>query len=124
MAMVTTEAPKRIQRKRTKGWRMPEGAVYVGRGTIFGNPFPINGIQDRAMALERYTNMLFDRGEEGRVMDLYRQRLLVNLHRIQGKDVACWCPLCAAHADGLPMGVSCEACPPCHADVLLAIANR
>ena len=23
--------PKRIQRKRTKGWRMPEGAVYVGR---------------------------------------------------------------------------------------------
>ena len=23
--------PIRIQRKRTKGWRMPEGAVYVGR---------------------------------------------------------------------------------------------
>lgn len=22
--------PKRIQRQRTKGWRMPEGAVYVG----------------------------------------------------------------------------------------------
>ncbi|HET7326979.1 MAG TPA: DUF4326 domain-containing protein [Nocardioidaceae bacterium] len=31
--------PERIQRKRTKGWRMPEGAVYVGRPTIFGNPF-------------------------------------------------------------------------------------
>src|SRR5690348_3995079 len=31
--------PRRIQRKRTKGWRMPEGAVYVGRGTRWGNPF-------------------------------------------------------------------------------------
>lgn len=30
---------ERIQRKRTKGWRMPEGAVYVGRPTVFGNPF-------------------------------------------------------------------------------------
>ena len=33
--------PKRIQRRRTKGWRMPEGAVYVGRPTIFGNPFRV-----------------------------------------------------------------------------------
>jgi hypothetical protein len=31
--------PKRIQRKRTKGWKIPEGAVYVGRPTIYGNPF-------------------------------------------------------------------------------------
>lgn len=32
-------SPKRIQRKRTKGWRMPEGAIYVGRGSKWGNPF-------------------------------------------------------------------------------------
>lgn len=32
---------RRIQRKRTKGWRMPEGAVYVGRPSRWGNPFPI-----------------------------------------------------------------------------------
>lgn len=32
-------APVRIQRLRTKGWRMPEGAVYVGRPTLFGNPW-------------------------------------------------------------------------------------
>lgn len=31
--------PKRIQRQRTKGWRMPDGAVYVGRPTKWGNPF-------------------------------------------------------------------------------------
>ena len=33
--------PRRIQRKRTKGWRMPEGAVYVGRPTKWGNPYPV-----------------------------------------------------------------------------------
>lgn len=31
--------PKRIQRKRTKGWRMPEGAFYVGRPSKWGNPY-------------------------------------------------------------------------------------
>lgn len=31
---------KRIQRQRTKGWRMPEGAVYVGRPSQWGNPWP------------------------------------------------------------------------------------
>lgn len=31
----------RIQRKRTTGWRAPEGAVYVGRGSKWGNPFRV-----------------------------------------------------------------------------------
>lgn len=31
--------PVRIQRRRTRGWRMPEGAVYVGRPGPWGNPF-------------------------------------------------------------------------------------
>lgn len=33
--------PVRVQRKRTKGWKMPENTVYVGRGTRWGNPFMI-----------------------------------------------------------------------------------
>jgi hypothetical protein len=37
----STGAPLRIQRKRTKGWRMPEGAVYVGRPSRWGNPFKV-----------------------------------------------------------------------------------
>lgn len=37
--MADQQAPKRIQRKRTAGWRMPEGAVYVGRPSKWGNPF-------------------------------------------------------------------------------------
>jgi hypothetical protein len=31
--------PLRVQRRRTKGWEMPDGAIYVGRPTMFGNPF-------------------------------------------------------------------------------------
>ena len=40
-AMRVHSAPKRIQRHRTKGWRMPEGAIYVGRPTIWGNPYRV-----------------------------------------------------------------------------------
>ena len=35
-------APKRIQRRRTRGWRMPPNTVYVGRPSIYGNPFRAN----------------------------------------------------------------------------------
>jgi len=34
-----TATARRIQRKRTKGWGKPEGAVSVARPTRFGNPF-------------------------------------------------------------------------------------
>ena len=33
--------PIRIQRKRTRGFRMPPGVIYVGRGSRWGNPFKI-----------------------------------------------------------------------------------
>jgi hypothetical protein len=36
--------PKRIQLRRTAGWRMPEGAVSVARPTKWGNPFKIGAI--------------------------------------------------------------------------------
>ena len=37
----TEGRPVRIQRKRTKGWKMPPNTVYVGRPTEWGNPFKI-----------------------------------------------------------------------------------
>lgn len=37
---------KRIQRKRARGWRMPEGAVYVGRPTRWGNPYTLGAYMD------------------------------------------------------------------------------
>lgn len=50
---------KRIQRQRTKGWRMPPGAIYVGRPTKWGNPWPVGGDMQPWLALS-----LGQRGDE------------------------------------------------------------
>lgn len=45
--MTTTHTPRRIQRKRSPGWRLagattnPRGAVIVSRPSRFGNPFTV-----------------------------------------------------------------------------------
>ena len=82
--------PARIQRRRSAGWRMPEGAVYVGRPSIWGNPFRGPG------AVERYRSALLDDPTSGEMLETLR-----------GADLVCWCPLDR----------------PCHADVLLELAN-
>lgn len=105
--------PKRIQRKRTAGWRMPKGAVYVGRPAGWGSPF-------RAGEPYRFNNIngstligIVPRDRE-RLAYLFDQ--YINTRRdlwpqiraeLCGKDLACWCPLDE----------------PCHADSLLRIAN-
>lgn len=85
--------PVRIQRKRTKGWKMPEGAVYVGRPTKWGNPF-------NAPPLQRKDAVRFYSAFVSESHNMIRAELA-------GKDLACYCPLDV----------------PCHADVLLEIAN-
>lgn len=136
-------APQRIQRRRTKGWRMPEGAKYVGRGTKWGNPFVVGKTQVRIPALDgaewEHEDRLhkvsgqknfFCTGTDERGMpvgiwhqvedatpeqcvELYRRRWihLADLDALRaelaGLDLACWCPLDR----------------PCHADVLLTLAN-
>jgi hypothetical protein len=40
---MSDQSPRRIQLRRTKGWRMPEDGVKVDRTTEFGNPFAIFG---------------------------------------------------------------------------------
>ena len=102
--------PVRIQRKRTRGWRMPEHTKYVGRGSLYGNPYRVArsrrelGAGDPMVvatpeeAVERFREWLHT--PEGRLVGEACQRLW-------GLDLACWCP----------MG------QPCHADVLLEEAN-
>ena len=85
--------PTRIQRKRSAGWKMPPNAIYVGRPTIWGNPYKVdvNGSLEEVIA--KYRVWL-------------EEKLKVNPHffdPLKGKDLACWCPLDK----------------PCHADVLL-----
>jgi hypothetical protein len=106
--------PKRIQRKRTKGWRMPEGAVYVGRPTYFGNLFKI-GVHTNAA----YGGVLVR--DHAHAVELFREYLEKNpiiaadaARSLRGRDLVCWCPLVDAEGRAVP----------CHADVLLAIANE
>lgn len=149
--------PKRIQRRRAKGWRTPDGAVYVGRRSKWGNPF---AYRQQMGGLVRYQPVTPEVWEfEGRisahgmrhpyygpdgivtdyrirwatrteVVELFRRTLSVpdrgmvaawpsragrfltvtvdDIRRdLAGKDLVCWCPLDK----------------PCHADVLLALAN-
>lgn len=126
--------PTRIQLRRSKGWRKPEGAVVVARPSRWGNwwkvkhdhlgwkaefapgpdllPYGVAPTGDdddaearaRQVAVDKYRRDIRD-AERGlfsapfRVADVVRE--------LRGHDLACWCPLDQ----------------PCHADVLLELAN-
>ena len=87
-------APVRIQRKRTKGWKMPPNTIYVGRGSTWGNPFTFenSGNVHPAIRFACETAPLLSR-------ECFAP--------LRGKNLACWCALDQ----------------PCHADVLLELAN-
>ena len=44
--------PRRLQRKRIKGWRVPDQAVYVGRGSRWGNPYRLGDTQVRIPGID------------------------------------------------------------------------
>ena len=114
---------KRIQRKRTKGWRMPPNTVYVGRPTDFGNPFvvgehvPPNTFWKKGsyfhVESRDHAVMLFTYWVEGLCPPGYtatqHKNLIIRrrLTELTGKDLCCWCSLDNS----------------CHADVLLRLAN-
>lgn len=133
-------SPKRIQRKRSRGWRMPEGAVIVSRPTKWGNPFKVGGeylspryLDPGWIDLKHPTMVVYPFNETQYRIDLV-QRTVRCVSREQailwyrttrsdwywrdarkalaGKDLACWCPLPAPGETDV-----------CHAAVLLRIAN-
>lgn len=76
----------------------PNGAVYVGRPTRWGNPFKVGRDGARGVCVDLYRAW---------IMDPEQANLRVAARRdLAGKDLVCWC---APEA--------------CHADVLLEIAN-
>jgi hypothetical protein len=107
---------KRIQLRRTKGWRKPENTVNVARPTMWGNPFPVD-VYGRDGAVDRFRRLLVgpmsarEMSESSTCIDgsLVWAAKYINrsLAELRGKDLACWCPLDQ----------------PCHADVLLELAN-
>jgi len=84
----------KVLNKRVHG--VPPGAVYIGRPSIWGNPFVIgkDGSRDDVIAkFEAYVRR--------------RPDLMKQLHNLAGKDVVCWC-----------------APARCHGDVLVRLANQ
>ena len=93
---------------------MPENTVYVGRPTRWGNPYKVGqvvGIRDSPMtaieAVECYRGYITANRQS-------TERWHLPIAELRGKNLACWCPL--VDKDGNKV--------PCHADVLLEIANQ
>ncbi len=101
--------PVRVQRRRTKGYKLPPNTVCVTRGTKWGNPFPIGKegplgrtAPDAEGAVGFFREIFRD--PEMRAAAGYPE----DLTPLRGKNLACWCG---------------ESDKWCHADVLLALAN-
>lgn len=102
--------PVRVQLRRSKGWRMPPNTVSVARPGRWGNPFRIGDrepdggkIYDNADAVAAFETWL----EILRDPRCPRPNFLDEIPELRGKNLACWC----------------KPEDPCHADVLLEIAN-
>ena len=120
-----TISPRRIQLRRTPGWRKPEDAVIVSRPSRWGNPFSVDNYgRDLAITLYRMTVTgiwspaplmhLSDEDYRDAVRERNGFRDRIGGHpweaarfELADRDLACWCRLDQ----------------PCHADVLLEVAN-
>ena len=105
---------KRIQMTRHRPWREENpDAIVVSRPGPFGNPFTIKSANevgyDRKSVVAAFKDWLDGNpwacGSE--TYEAQRQTILARLPELRGKNLACWCPLDQ----------------PCHADVLLELAN-
>lgn len=122
--------PRRVQLRRTKGWRMPENTAKVARPTKWGNPYRVGHatfapqlvlakdhgvlmpapkyIESTEMAV-RMLEILIHSNVEDPLSFLPAYPALEEIRaELRGKNLACLCPLDQ----------------PCHADVLLELANK
>jgi Domain of unknown function (DUF4326) len=105
-----TRRPERLQRERTAGWQLPDNAVFVGQGTKWKNPLKkrdvVTLLSEPDIAAAYKT-----RGWQAAANIAYRDYLVeegLDVTELRGKDLVCIC------------GPD----EPCHADVLLELANQ
>jgi hypothetical protein len=84
----------KVLNKRIHG--VPRGAVYIGRPSIWSNPFVIGKDGSRDDVIAKYETWL-----------LGNRKLVDQLAALAGKDLVCWC-----------------APARCHGDVLVRLANK
>jgi hypothetical protein len=121
--------PKRIQMTRQHPWRADNpDAVVVARPTKWGNPFKVTRMRDAVDGVlvwfvddtrdpGRSTLAAFGQGRSDEpeylafsvAVEAFEREVAPTLDvaALRGRDLACWCPLDQ----------------PCHADVLLELAN-
>jgi|SRR3989304_1812230 len=123
---------KRIQRKRTKGFKTPENTIYVGRPTKWGNPFIdisdivyvdashrrtilskwvyYGTVSETGGAAKLYRDMIMDLNSHEVETEIYNKfKLIRDTHRdLEGKNLSCFCSTSI----------------PCHADTLLELLNE
>lgn len=105
--------PERVQLSRAKGWRIPPGTVKVDRSTKWGNPFIVGRHGTQAECVDLFNKLAhgyicISKGTDlATTQSNFLKTLVEDLAELRGKNLACWCKLGA----------------PCHADVLLKIAN-
>ncbi|OWL95592.1 hypothetical protein B7435_30380 [Mycolicibacterium peregrinum] len=129
-------SPQRLQRKRVKGFHLPDSSISVARPSRHGNPFRVVGLSvvgmswpevtewDRAVVAMPDAEVLYTCAPDrcaavAHAVALYRQLLRFRqsnwsparfdswLQPVRRRDLACYCALDQ----------------PCHADVLLEIAG-
>ena len=110
--------PIRIQRSRAKGARLPDNTVCVDRSTKWGNPFVVGEHGSRAECVDLFSKLLagyvcVSDGPEANLQLAYRAMVAACRHELKGKNLACWCPLVDKNGKRVP----------CHADMLLELAN-
>lgn len=101
--------PVRVQLRRTKGWRKPPNTVVVARPSQWGNPARVGDdlsyhLGDGAAVASADQVMTFYRAHAEAEIAASREEWIAPL---RGKNLACWCALDQ----------------PCHADILLVLAN-
>ena len=74
--------------KRRRGQKLPEGAVYIGRPSRWGNPFKISKDVSREQTIELYREHLAQHPE-----------LVDDLARRKPTGLACWCAPLPCHGD-------------------------
>ena len=112
-----TEPPRRIQRSRAKGWRMPPNTLCVSRPSRWANPWRIARQRGGFVCEDTRNGLIIEARDEADARDLclshFRAYVDSDLMRatirehLRGKNLACFCAL----DEG------------CHADILLEIAN-
>ena len=64
--------------------------IYIGRGSIWGNPFKIGQDGDREEVIKKYRNYIKN-----------KPYLLNRIHELKGKTLGCFCKPKACHGDVL-----------------------